>query len=138
MAFAGICGSLASGETAHGAWTLKREGFLHRRVTIRRAGSHVTTGILTVSGAGKGSLTLPGGDEYRLTTSGWSRKQWSFQKGAATVVRFERVSGGAAVSIAKNAASAETLSILCLLGCYMPILADADDAAAVASVIACC
>ena len=123
LSFAGMCGSLATGETAHGAWTFKREGFLHPRVTIRRAGSDVTIGVLAVTGSGRGTLTLPGGEEYRLTTSGWSRSRWSFERGAEAVVRFERISGGAAVTIANRAASP-----------------DAEDAAVIAATTAaiCC
>lgn len=43
--FAGGCGSLATAETAHGVWTLKRQGFLSPRVTVRPAGSEESTGI---------------------------------------------------------------------------------------------
>lgn len=140
LSFTSPFGSLATGKTAHGTWTFKREGFLHPRVSIRRAGSDVTIGILALSMSGGGVLTLAGGGEYRLLASGWSRKHWCFQKIGDTVIGFERSGDKAKVTIGTPNASPETVSILCLLGRYMPVLADADDAAIAAStaaVIAC-
>jgi hypothetical protein len=140
LTFAGICGSMANGETAHGRWTFKREGFLHPRVSIRRSGSDVTIAILSLSASGNGRLTLPGGTEYRFVTSGWCRERWRFDKLEKTVIQFERSRGGAKVAIEDRAAGDEVLSILSLLGIYMPVLAEAEDAAIAAStaaVIAC-
>ena len=132
LSFAHAGGSLARGQTAHGGWTLKREGFLHPRVTVRRDGSDITIGILALSMSGGGILTLAGAGEYRLLVSGWSRKRWNFVKGVETVVGFERSRSDTKVTIQDGGATPETLSILCLLGRYMPLLADEDDATMVA------
>jgi hypothetical protein len=140
LSFAGVCRSMARGETAHGSWTFKREGFLHPRVSIRRSGSDATIGILSLSAGASGTLTLSGGAGYRFVTSGWSRKRWRFDKGDRTVVRFERARGGAIAIVEDMSEGEEVLSILSLLGIYLPLLADAEEsamAASMAAVIAC-
>ena len=136
LSFTNPFGSRATGQTAHGAWTFKREGFFHPRVSIRRAGSDVTIGILALSMGGGGVLTLAGSGEYRLAVSGWARKLWCFQKGGETVIGFERSGDNASVTIEPSGASPETISILCLLGRYMPVLADSDDAAIITTTTA--
>src|SRR3974390_1144186 len=81
LSFENYHGSRAQGETAHGVWTFKREGFLQTRVSIRRPGSDATIGMVSLSASGNGILTLPGGVEYRFSTSGWFRDHWCFEKG---------------------------------------------------------
>lgn len=136
LSFVKSCGSLAEGETAQGAWTFKREGFLHPRVNVRRPGSDVTIGILSLSAIGNATLTLPGGAEYRFSISGWCRDHWRFDKGGRPVVRFERTHGGAQATIESSGDDQHTLSLLLLLGRYIPLLVDADDAAMAASMAA--
>ena len=136
LSFQGLCGSLAKGETAHGSWTFKREGFLHPRVSIRREGSDVAIGILSLSRSGAGTLLLSGSGEYRFTSTCWWPNRWSFEKGSQNVVRFERTRGGSTVTIEKTATEMEALSLFCLLGWYMPLLADSDAAALAASMAA--
>jgi hypothetical protein len=136
LSFENNHGSRAQGETAHGVWTFKREGFLQPRVSIRRPGSDATIGMVSLSASGSGILTLPGGVEYRFSTSGWCRDHWRFEKRGQPVVRFERSRGGAKASIENTSESAETMSILLLLGSYLPVLTEADDAALAASMAA--
>jgi len=57
-------GSLATGESADGIWTMKRKGFLHPKITIRSSISDV--GIVTMSLGGSGILELAEVPGYRF------------------------------------------------------------------------
>jgi hypothetical protein len=125
------CGSLATGRTAAGEWTLKREGFIHPRVTVRRTGSDVTVAILSVSMTGSGAAVIAGLGEYGLQMSGWMQNQLSFRRGEVECLRFETKGRQAEVHLLAPI-EPEPLSILLLLGWHALVLAD-DDAAAVAA-----
>lgn len=118
-------GRPAHGQTAAGAWTFQREAF-PRRIAIRRAGSPVTIGVLAPLSAGRGTLTLAGAGEYRLSTHGWACKKWDFNKSGRAVASFERGPDGIAVTIEDEAEGSGVLSVLCLLGCYTVLSKEAD------------
>jgi len=130
--FSGKSGSLAKGETAHGEWTFKREGFLHPRITVRKTGADNNCGALVLSANGNGKLNLAWGEEFVFSTGGWLQSHWSFKRGAIESVRFSRDGSSADVEILNPALAAETLSVLVLLGWYAPLLA-AEEAAIIAS-----
>ena len=132
--FSGKSGSLAKGETAHGEWTLKREGFLHPRITVRKTGEDNNCGALSLSAGGNGKLNLAWGEEYIFSTGGWLQSRWSFKRGAVEIVRFSRDGSSADVEVLNPKVAAETLSVLVLLGWYAPLLA-ADEAAVIASTV---
>ena len=132
--FSGKSGSLAKGQTAHGEWSFKREGFLHPRITVRTTGTEDNCGSLVLSANGNGKLTLTWGEEFNFVTGGWLKSNWSFQRGIAEVVRFARDGSSADVEILQPKLAPETLSVLVLLGWYAPLLA-ADEAAVIASVV---
>ena len=132
--FSGKSGSLAKGETAHGEWTFKREGFLHPRITVRKTGADNNCGALSLSASGNGKLTLAWGEEFTLSTGGWMQSHWSFMRGAVEVIRFSRDGSSADVEILNLKLTAETLSVLVLLGWYAPLLA-AEEAAVIASTV---
>ena len=67
---------------------------------------------------------MAGTGEYRLNTSGWARKKWSFNKASRTVVSFQRAPDGFAVTIEDQAEGLGVLSVLCLLGCYTDLSSD--------------
>ena len=132
--FSGKSGSLAKGETAHGAWTFKREGFLHPRITVRKTESDTNCGALTLLAGGSGKLSLSWGEEFTFVTGGWLQSHWSFMRGPIEIIRFSRDGSSADVEILHRAVSPETLSVLVLLGWYAPLLA-AEEAAVIASTV---
>jgi hypothetical protein len=134
LGFSGKGGSLARGETAHGEWTFKREGFLHPRITIRTTGSEQNCGSFTLAANGNGKLTLSWGEEFTFTTSGWLNSHWAFHRGPFEIVRFSRDGSSADVEIVKSGVEPETLSILIILGWYAPLLAANEEAVMATSV----
>lgn len=128
-------GSLAKGETAHGEWTFKREGFLHPRITVRATDSEQNCGSFTLSANGSGKFSLGRGEDYTFTTPGWLDSQWSFHRGPFEVVRFSRDGSSADVEIMMRSVDPTTLSILIMLGWYAPLLA-ADEEAVIKTTIA--
>ena len=84
---------------------------------------------------GNGTLALAGGALYKMSSFGWLHRTWEFSKGEAAVLRFEQSRGGAAVEVL-GASAPEALSLLLLLGWYVPVLADEDAAASAGAVIA--
>ena len=62
-------GSLATGESSEGRWTLKREGFLRPRITIREAGSDFSLGVLSMRSVGSGVLRFEDGQTYQFNRS---------------------------------------------------------------------
>lgn len=134
LGFSGKGGSLAKGETEHGEWTFKREGFLHPRVTVRATGSEQNCGSFTLSANGNGKLNLGRGEDYAFTTPGWLHSNWSFYRGPFEVVRFTRDGSSADVEIMMPSVNPTTLSILVLLGWYAPLLA-ADEEAVIATAV---
>ena len=132
--FSGKSGSLAKGETAHGEWTLKREGFLHPRISVRKTGEDNNCAALNLSAGGNGKLNFAWGEEFTFSTDGWMQSHWSFKRGAAEVVRFSRDGSSADVEIVNPGLAAETLSVLVLLGWYAPLLA-AEEAAVMAATV---
>jgi hypothetical protein len=129
-------GSLASGQTAHGEWTFKRGGFLHPRITVRRAGADADCAVLSVSNMGNGTLSIEGAGEYNLASSGWLHRSWEFTSAGSRLLHFEQSHGGAEVEILSAGVPPESLSLLLLLGWYFPVLADEDAAAISASTAA--
>jgi hypothetical protein len=134
--FSGKSGSLAKGETVHGEWTFKREGFLHPRITVRKTGADGNCGALMLSSNGNGKLNLAWGEEFSFVTGGWMQSHWSFKRGPVEIVRFSRDGSSADVEILNPKLAGETLSVLVLLGWYAPLLA-ADEAAVIASTVVC-
>ena len=132
LAFSREGRSLAQGMTAHGEWTFKREGFLHPRITVRSTGEIANCGSLTMAANGNGKLSLTSGEEFNFITSGWLQSHWSFHRGLVEIVRFGRDGSSADVEVINPKVSAETLSVLVLLGWYAPLLA-ADEAAVIAA-----
>jgi hypothetical protein len=123
--------------TAHGQWTFKREGFLHPRITVRKAGEDGNCGSLFLSANGNGKLTLATGEEFSFVTAGWLQSHWSFNRGISEIVRFSRDGNSADVEVLNPTVTEETLSVLVLLGWYAPLLA-ADEAAVTAATMATC
>jgi hypothetical protein len=139
-------GSLALAESADGAWTFKRSGFLSPRITVRRPDSEADVGVFKPGWRGEGMLRLLEGRGYQwLNTSFW-HSEWAFADEAGKpLVHFKTEFEPAAVfAIFKHAAevtfepsafSVLDLSLLTLLGWYLMVLMSEDAAGATAGVV---
>jgi len=128
-------GSLATGETAEGRWTLKRAGFLQPRVTIRVTGSDAQAGIVTLHWAGNGDVQLADGHAFRWTRTGFWHSEWAFTStgGELLVVfkpKFVMMGFEAEIEIEARALSLPELSLLALLGWYLMVLINEETTAA--------
>jgi len=121
-----MSGSLAEADTGDGRWTLKRQGFLGPRVTVRRAGSEDKFATLVFSWLGDGALHMADGRVF-----GWKRRFWSRQYCLTTeqgeeLVEFKPifafVKGGAKVTIHPSATDISELSLLAVIGWYVMLL----------------
>ena len=129
------CGSLAAGQTAVGEWTLKRDGFIHPRVTVRRTGSDVDVAVLSVFPTGGGTAVMTGAGEFELRISGWLQNRMGLWQRQLECLRFERKGNRAQVRVLVEL-DPEPLSVLLLLSWYTLVLADDDASAAAASMAA--
>jgi hypothetical protein len=130
LRFSGKCGSLATAETANGKWTLKREGFIHPRVTIRTDGSDATVAVFVLSMSGYGRVRV-GSHDYSLHGSSWTGSSWEVREGATPMIQFRKEHGNVNVTVLDPIRSSEDLALLLMLGRYVRLLAD-EDAAVVA------
>ena len=128
MSFAGSCGSLANAATAHGSWTLKRQGFIAPHVTVRDAGSDVTKGVFEPSWAGGGEF-LYGGARYRFSGHGWFHPAWTVSENGRQLLHTESGDRETLVHIdSQTLLAPDVLSLLLVLAVYVPVLADEDAA----------
>lgn len=126
-------GSLAAGETAEGRWTLKREGFLRPRVTVRVAGSDADAAIVALHWGGTGEVKFADGHEFLWTYMNFWRSEWAFTSTGGeplfifrpnlAVTRTE-----AEIEVGGESLSLPELSLLALLGWYLLILIHEETA----------
>lgn len=136
LRFENAFGSLATGRWGEQAWTLKRAGFLHPYVTVRRAGSERELGRARLSWSGSAEIEI-GKVSYRLVGGTWrSERTWLDRKGATLAVirpkSSARLSGS--VEIPPGVEEHVDLPLLLVLGWYLQVLADEEHAAMMASV----
>ena len=120
-------GSLATGETAEGRWTLKRAGFLRPRVMVRMAGSKTQAAIVTLHWDANGDVKLADGHEFRWTRMSFWRSAWAFTdtRGQPLLVfkpKFDMLGSKAEIEVKAQALSLPDLSLLTLLGWYLMVL----------------
>ncbi len=128
--------SLAEAEAADGLWTFKRAGFLRPRVTIRVAGSDEDVGTFRPEWTGNGVLTLEGARPPQWAASNFLRTRFAWEdEGGDPLVSFRvrTLKAGADVEVAPAARSLGSLSLLVLLGWYLAVSEQNDDAGASAS-----
>jgi hypothetical protein len=111
-----IFGSLAELDTADGRWTLKRQGFLRPRVSVRRAGSEDEYATLVLSWLGDGALHMSDGRAFAWKRGFWSRQYTlTTEQGEELIVlkpTLAFVKVGAKVTIHPFAADISGLSLL--------------------------
>jgi hypothetical protein len=128
-------GSLATGVTSEGRWTLKRAGFLRPRVTVRVAGSDADAAIVTLHWGGTGDVRLADGHEFRWTHISFWHSEWAFTStsGEPLLVfkpNFALMRMEAEIEIRGQSLSLPELSLLALLGWYLMILIHEETTAA--------
>jgi hypothetical protein len=119
-------GSLAEADTGDGRWTLKRQGFLRPRVTVRRAGSEDEFATLVFNWLGDGALHMADGRVFGWKCRFWSRQYCLTTEQGEELVEFKPtfafVKGGAKVTIHPSAADISGLSLLAVIGWYVMLL----------------
>jgi hypothetical protein len=128
-------GSLATGETAEGRWTLKRAGFLRPRVMARVAGSKIPAATVTLHWDGNGDVNFADGHEFRWARMSFWHSEWAFtsKDGQPLLVfkpKFVMLGAGAEIEIEAHALSLPELSLLALLGWYLIVLIHEETVAA--------
>jgi hypothetical protein len=128
-------GSLALGESADGKWSFKRTGFFDPKVTVRAAKTESDIAVFTPDWfAGRGTLELAGGAEYRWVTTSFWRSQMAFcNKAGQPLVHYKpewpELLAAAKVEIAPAGAAVSELSLLTVLGWYFMLLMAEDTMA---------
>jgi len=68
-------GSLATGESADGEWTLKRVGFLRPRVTVRKKGSQTDLVVISMDWTGGGAVSFSDASSFSFKRVGFWRPE---------------------------------------------------------------
>ncbi len=136
-------GSLATGESGDGRWTLKRVGFLRPRVTVRMEGSQSDLVVVTMDWEGGGNVAFADASAFSFRRVGFwhpelvladsmGRKVFTMTPGSGRGKR------GATFRLENEAArSSWRTSLLAIVGWYLSILAtDYDQNASLIAVIA--
>jgi hypothetical protein len=139
-------GSLALAETAEGAWTFKRSGFLRPKVTVRVPGSESETAVFNPSWGGEGTLRFSDGRCYLWQHASFWRSEWVFANEAGEPLAHFKATleASAAVVFCKHAAEVKfepraaavpDLSLLTVLGWYLMVLMSDDAAGATTTLL---
>jgi hypothetical protein len=136
LAFRSMFGTQATAESGDEAWTFKRTGFFHPRVTVRRTGSDEDVATFhNNTWSGGGSLVVHGGPTFRASTNFWQTK---FEIGTAAGEPLVRLHYGgifklhADVEMLPTARALPELALIVLLSWYLALMLyrDSTDAAA--------
>ncbi len=137
LSFRSAFGTLATAESAEGAWTFKRVGFFRPRVTVRASDQGPDMAVFkNNTWANGGTLELPDGRRYLADTNFWeTRFEFRTDAGEA-LIRYRNVGGLLHLSsvIEIQRFVAETPWMV-LLGSYLIVMMR-QDSAAVAAVVA--
>ncbi len=135
-------GSLATAACEFGVWTLKRNGFLSPRITLRAQGAETDLAVFEPKWTGGGMLRFAAGRAYELKSLSMWGGDWAFvdERGAHLLTLhgphgMVRNSGEITADLA--AADAPTLYLLAIIAWYVNLLM-AEDAAACAGASAAC
>jgi hypothetical protein len=133
--------SLATGETADGRWTFKREGFWHPRVTVRLGGSDVNVAVFQPSWTGGGTLELGSRTQLRFGAANFWRSQWDWLDAQdKPLVHFKSRQGllklEGQVEIEPGVAASPDVPLLVVLGWYLLVLLSRDASSSAATTVA--
>jgi hypothetical protein len=137
----GILRQRAMARTGEQQWIFQREGLMGRRVVIYPGGPGSSSGTDELGQAlasiqprwnGTGTLTFYDGRVFTWTRTGNWRPVWSWVgSDNNTVLSMKR---GRLLEIAPMASNLPEVALLSLLGLYMILIREADEAAAAAAV----
>jgi hypothetical protein len=136
-----MVGSLATGQTADGSWTLKRGGFLRPYVTVRVAQAEADLVVLRHGARGEGRLQFSNGRCFFWKPTHQRRGEMAFADSSGKwLIGFRPASKlfkfGVEVEIAPTALGLAELSVLTLVGFYRLALQHDEEAAAADAVAA--
>ncbi len=123
----------AEAEAADGAWHFAPRGFWRRRIEVAEATTGSEVAMLRRSGMrGDGSITL-GGETFALRRRSWWKGDWVLEEGETEHIRLRSRQGRkrrVEVELAAESERLRPLALLVLLGCYLVIANDDENAAA--------
>ena len=129
--------SLATGESADGCWTLKREGAFHQHVVIRACDSTQEVAVFRKSlWKCSGTLELPGGRTFRAHSNVWNTRYTVTSSSEEPVIEMKNYGffrRAATVRITHRADGVAEIPFLVMLAFYLDVL-EQKDAALVAAV----
>jgi hypothetical protein len=126
--------SLATAESADGAWTFKRAGFLRPRITIREPGSDSDLAVMPMSWIVEGILRFYDGRSFLIRCSSlWRSEVTVFDSRGKNLMALKpdsRAGGERGLILIERTALDEIpgLSLLAIFGVYMALLIVREDA----------
>ena len=121
-------GSLATGESADGRWTLKRVGFLRPRVTVRIDGSQSDLAVVKMDWNGGGNVAFTDASSFNFIRAGfWHPELVLADSMGGKVFTMTPSTGlgrmGATLELENEAArSSWRTSLLAIVGWYLSVL----------------
>lgn len=140
-------GSLANAAAAEERWTFKRVGFFNPRVTVRSQGSEIDLAVFHPKWTGtEGTVQLSGRAAYTWKTANfWATEYiWLNADGVPLIVYKQGIEASwladlfktqARVEIQPSAQDLPDLALLVLLGWYLIVLKQQDDASIAATAV---
>ena len=133
-------GSLATGESGDGRWTLKRVGFLRPRITVRIEGSQTDLAVVTMDWNGGGNVAFSDASAFSFKRVGfWHPELVLADSVGSKIFTMKPSSGvgrmGATLDLENEAVrSSWRTSLLAIVGWYLSVLvAEYDQSAALAA-----
>jgi hypothetical protein len=142
LRFRGFSGTLAIAQSADGCWTFKWAGFFQNHVTVRACDSETDLAVFkNNTWKGGGTLILPDGREYLLTSNFWQTEYGYKTTEGEPLVNFKTkglLHQSTEVEILPVGENLPELPWMILLGLYLALMSDdATTTAAVTTTIAC-
>lgn len=142
LRFRSSFGTLATAQSADGCWTFKRVGFFQTHVTVRACESEIDLAVFrNNTWKGGGTLILPDGREYLVTSNFWQTDYGFKTAGGESLVNFKTKMGllhhSTEVEILPAGENLPELPWMILLGWYLAVMMSNDaTTAAVVTVVA--
>lgn len=135
LEFRNSFGSFATGESADGQWTFKRQGFFRTTATVRASGAETDLAVFhNRTWTGGGTIDFPDGHHLLVSSNFWHTKFDIATDAESPLVSFRRMSGAfhwsSGISIHAAAAAVPELPWLVMLGWYVKVLMHRDASAA--------
>lgn len=134
LAFRSRFGTLATATIGDACWTFKRVGFFQQRVEMRECGAETPIAqFVNATWTGGGTLTVPRGRAFRLTTNWWSTKWQVEDADGRVLMRFDY--GGvfkrrANVKVASEARALPELALLIAISWYLIVMLWSEEQSA--------